>query len=1676
MLSMPSLEFVLGVPPRSTGSRALLSCRSAALRDATRPQDSHTSVDLFGVARRAIVAAWLISCTPFLMVTDGVRADEADKPATQGESAPAGPPQLKLINGGGQLVAAEDADEEPTEAIGSEANDGSDPASDADPESANPSDASSDADAPAENGTPKDATDPVDGNSDGQKERRPSRDAIDARAPRDRELDATWRAGSLAVQRQQWAQAVELLQRVLDSPIDSVTPGPGGQWKSVRESAQQKLSQLPEQIRAEYVQKYEGLAEQLLQKAIRSHDQRLLVEVASRFPQTPSGRQAAQRIAGWHFDRREFGLAARRYAELLQTGGLDAGDVSALMQAAFAARAAMPALVDTFLTPLRQSTPTPLLTLGGKAQPLEKWWQELPIPESTKIPVLSDWWMPYGSAARVGLSADVDPWLVPRWQQHTSQVESVQQQVRWLLDDLRDAGVTAIPAAQPLVVREMVVYRDLRGVRAVHAETGESLWESAPGLSPEQILAGLPPSELPPAEAWRFRNNARQQVQHFDGESAQSQPLSNLLFRDGTTGQLSSDGQRVFALEDVAVLTRNDAGYQWDGEEEPTDPYGADWSSNRLSAYELTTGRLLWTVGGPQVGEPQHASPLAGCFFLSAPVVDGDELYTVASQGDQILLWALSPETGVPLWSQLLAYSDTKIQLDLARRRIAAPVAVGQGVIVCPTTVGWVVAVDRLRHTVLWARRYLPRQAAAEFEEAREMLTTLGLEDHWLPGSPIITGSSILFAPPEGQKLYCWSLFDGSVVWQQPRGDDLLVLGTTGRLLLTLGPKRVLARDMQSGRTMWTSSWTGTVRPAGRGVLSERHLLLPMSNGELLQFDLATGKHITVKPPSGTVRSLGNLVLASQRLISLSPDRCQMLSSAEQLTASVAARLQKAPGDIDARLLQVELLRSRDDLLAALRALQEMPPAADWKPEQYQRHQQHLWEVLTELSRQSAESAPPYLKQLNAMVRTPQQRLELTKLGTQLLLELKQPQTAIDSLFELEPFVQPELLFHDPENPDVAVSSPLWLRGQLHRVAEVGGPAAFSHLHEVARKRIFKSISDDPLAMTRASRYLDVDPNSILLSASLVTTYTQLNDLGRAEAEAWRWIDQSESWTVAPESKRKLAFDAVDLVNRAWALRGLVEPTQRLVADTLRRWPQPTPHSGNIDHWLDQPVDALTTLQPRIEDWDNATIQAEQLMMAHSPQVLPVKMPLNGLSAWAAQIEPHEQRLTLQNRRTGQWDWLAPLKGQPDLVNDEGIGVWPVGHRLLVLHQGVLQMLSPLDRKRLWSRALEAPSHGHPVEDQGEFVPPPLASVPEAGEESILLTSANQQGSVVAVQPRYLAVRAPRKLQLLDPRDGSLLWEHQRWLPSYRTVAATDYLYVHDHLTEQAFAVSVIDSRRTAVPLLNKLLSAAVATVGNDLVVLDRSPGFRLFGLATGRIIVKRVQPLTSQEQWKLDFRADALVGTLDADTGVVVEPVAAGPKSDRRLWLIDWHTGQKQALQPVQLNPDGNLDHGTYVLTDGPRILMVANAPSNGGYHYGDSLPGVPAHGVLAQWDRATGQLQWRQQVSDQNLVVSRHDISPVLLFLSRSWQEHGNTPYSTLNLKLLSKSTGKVLYDFEGPTGLGGFHGVSVNESQRVIELHSYNLRLRLQAVSTPVAPSTTAPSGPADATSVAPVNRAP
>ncbi|HUG93233.1 MAG TPA: PQQ-binding-like beta-propeller repeat protein, partial [Planctomycetaceae bacterium] len=637
-----------------------------------------------------------------------------------------------------------------------------------------------------------------------------ARDRIDALAPHDPEQAKRIRRAAefMAEARkggpgENWKRAVEVLQFILDRPEDSVIRQANGQLVSVRVEANRLLTELPPEHMRNYRDVHGGEASRLLREAVQSSDVAKLIQVATRFFHTDSGYAAANQLGSIHYDRGEFGMATYWYRQLLAAKAPLTLDRKWQLKAAYAYHQAGDPQQSQELVTQVASAGGPLDLGVGRVEP-EKWIAGLDPLAGTRVPELAEWPLFMGTPQRLGKAVGGEPLLLPRWSHPLTYSQPVGEQVANLLEDLTDAGRATVPAFPPILVDGKIASRTLRGVQVVDAGTGRVLWETDEGLSPEKLLSGQV-QQQPYYNQWGGMQMVGGDIA-YQGGATDHAVLTSLLFRDATWGLIASDGRQLFVLEDHAVLlgNPNEQNFGWWNPSTIVDPYRRDRSSNRLVSYDLATGRPRWAVGGAMMDEPFDLR-LAGYCFYGVPVADGNELFIVGEKDSEIRLFSLDPDTGRPNWSQLVAYADQKIDKDLARRWFNAQVSVSGGVVICPTTVGWLVAVDRLNHSVLWAQRYSQVKNEPQQQHPNvSMVQVQALNQQWAAAAPVIVGSRVLYTPPEEQVIECVNLYDGRRLWQEPKGSYLYLAGVFDERAVFVGTDSVAALKLEDATKSWT--------------------------------------------------------------------------------------------------------------------------------------------------------------------------------------------------------------------------------------------------------------------------------------------------------------------------------------------------------------------------------------------------------------------------------------------------------------------------------------------------------------------------------------------------------------------------------------------------------------------------------------------------------------------------------------------------------------------------------------------------------------------------------------------------------------------------------------------------------------------------------------------------------
>lgn len=1477
---------------------------------------------------------------------------------------------------------------------------------------------------------------------------RNSRDAIDSRAPYDAKVEQLLDAARGAVQRKNWKTAIELFQRLLDQPEDSLHRSSRGPWQSVRRTVNQMLGKLPEATLTEYRAQYGGLAQTLLTAARRSGQTSDFVNVATRFFHTPAGYEAANYLAALHFDRSEYGLAARWFDELASSPAAITRQDPWLLHAALAfARSGDIKGATAILDRLSQGQNT-MVSVGSKPVKASEWLSQRQQDGPRQVIALADWTQLYGTASRVGTAIGGEPLLSPNWFLPLTSSHTVRNALKWLIQDLQDQQKSMIMVSSPLVIDGKVIYRDLRGIRSVDIERGLPLWESVEGVSPERILGGLPPQQIDPQDVWRFRMNPFQNMGEYQGASAEYSPLTSLLFRDGEYGLISSDGQQLFVIEDHGILSRNQPGqhFGWDGNPDPHDPFGLPWKTNRLVSYDLQSGRPLWSLGGSESKE-SFDPPLAGSYFFGTPVVDGDELFLVAGKGDDIRMWALDRKSGTPLWSQLIAYADTKIDVDIARRWITSQVAVGNGVVLCPTTVGWLVAIDRLRQSVLWAHRYSPPSGSntnVDRDPGSQLIPQRELNAVWSPSAPVISGNFVVYTPQEEPVLLCLSAVDGRRIWEHPKDRGLYLAGVFDNLVLIVGDTNVTAYNLENGETAWVSPFDEGIRPSGRGVMVDKHFYLPLSNGELRTIELQSGRVSSQTFVPSKHAALGNLAMHHGKLVSLSPNGLTVFGQREALLAEIQQRLATNPNDAWALLRSGEIHLLNHQFAEALPVLRRIETERLTKEEQVRRHEA-LFECLATLIHDDVLKRGSELEELRTLVQNPAEKMLYRELSAQKLLAENNPLAAFDVFCQLADEVDTSELARTDERRITARRS-VWLSGRMMDLW-LATPVADRQLIDERIKTMITAASGQSMqACERIASLFAFHPAVNIARERLVDWLVDAHDLGGARIVLQQLAEQPDPAVTARAIERLARLMVVShhpqdavyfyrLLESSYADIDLGDKTTgaKLVADVRAK--------KELDFAAQSPGLRWPQTQMRpVQSIVNSTQPPQNV-------VLNTALPFfHGLSPDAY---PNEQRLAIEEVATGSVDWMIPLRSAVRGSDEGQIAIRQIGHQLYFVNRGVLHAISPIEKRILWARTLDDQGDGVGSGRHSARIPVTKMLTPERndGMESLLLQKAQSTGSLAVVQPNYLCVYGRRSLSILDPRTGDPLWELDGLSMNAVVVGNRETLFLFHPGKEEAVAYRALDGKPLQIEGVAKLLNNSLLTHGSSFLALETTgpDSLRALGIRQSKVVLRLHDPLANSTKWQLELPPRTLVSPLDTDEVVAFLP-------DGQVQRIDVATGRTTGMESIPFKKSGE----KYLLEDDDRIYMVVNATDNNHQSYAESVASIRMNGTIYAWNRHDNRLAWKSEIKQQYLVVERFGTLPVVLCVSRSWKQRGrgNLGVGMLNITALHKDSGQKLFESQIPSAYSGFHAVTLNAAEPSIDLKSYNMRLRLVPGDAPVA----------------------
>lgn len=1460
-----------------------------------------------------------------------------------------------------------------------------------------------------------------------------ARDHIDARAPHDPDDIKRMRRIEERIEAKDYRIAVRVIQNLLDRKDDSMIRNQQGEWISVRSRVNALMAKQPDAFHRFYEVSYGSKARLLLADALKTGDQNKLAEVATRYFHTKSGLDASRRLAVLALDRGDYGVAARWYARLLSAKSDGSNDPLWMLQAAYAYRRSGDNTgADELVKRIESATSnTPLVV--GKKKIVPRVWLKKFTEEHADPARMREWWTLFGNAARNARAVGGDPLLLSRWSKQTTYSHAVRKKISEVLESLRDSNRALIPASIPLAVDGRIIFRTLRGVLVVDADTGEAQWESRSGITAEKLLTSNSSSSNRYSRlGMGFARGASSRPTNAD-----LNPATGLLFHNGNHGLLSSDGRQVFVIEKMALLPKLNMSRFSSFTPAQGDRYHRSWLTNKLAAYDLKTGRPNWEIGGKQNKE-SFDLPLAGTFFLGVPVFDKGELFVIGERDNRIRLHVLDARTGKPKWSRLLAYSDTKISKDSVRRWLTAQVAVNNGVIVCPTTVGWMIGVDRTNGAVLWGHRYSkPGRSADHNQSSNHNLPTKPLNERWLTSAPVIASGHVVFTPQEEASAVCLRLRDGKQRWKIPKSDYLYQAGVVGGNVVLVGKTAVTAVSLEKGETVWTRKIDKSDGPpSGMGVAIGNRYHLPLHSGQLWTIDLVTGKVAAKSYLPKSDGALGNLVMYRGQVISLGPMRLTSYEQRDALLSEIRKRKSANPTDNWATLKEAEIAllgRKFDESLTHLKKVQPEKLDDATKP----RYRRAMLRTLTAIVRRDFKQHDEHFARLKSFAQSEEERFELLKLTAQRNESRGNLVAAFEDYRNLADRFGGRKI-RRRQTGHVELSAARWATGRL--------AALWKKLPVEARPKV-----DAIVARAIADAGGNLDQQRAIVQryafhpASIALTHKVADRLARAGRFA---AAENLLLRLRTHTTPEVAVAGLDHQARLLESQKLPRDAAVVYARLQRLYPKTKLADGTtvLQH-LAKLKTAGRFVKPDIEEplsWADSKMQANESGMQYRSypdqqfDLSDSSFPFFAEHSFV--VDRTDQQLLVRNNENDELVWLAPLRAQNAYSNGYYVFSETYGHCLLVLHDRVLQCLSPIDRKILWSRPVLTNStnvyHSFYSSTPNSRGYRALQRGTSLKSNFTVARRTTWAGGIAFANERCVGLFGKRRLEIVDAITGELMWTMGGLTPGDTVIATTEAVFVTETKTGRTTALRIEDGERIEkLPTLS-LIPNACGIYGRHLLIADvKSTSFLGFNRST--VTWKLIDPLSGSIVWQK-------TGEKNGSHGVLQDGTVAMLSRTGTLELINPQTGEASSYK---VGPDTARSGSVYVFPGRDTIFVAASRHGHSSYSYG--LRTVYISGEMLAFDRRSHRQIWKRELKSRlGMITDEFARSPVLTFMTQKYERIGNIGMQKIHIRLLDKRTGRLLYDRQSPA-TQSYGAFAVNRKERSVEFQTYNSRLRITAV---------------------------
>jgi len=1473
------------------------------------------------------------------------------------------------------------------------------------------------------------------------------------------------------LENKEYVTGLRRLQQLIDT-LDAAedaffNPDPKlpSRFVSLKLAAADLIAALPREGLDSYELQQGLVARRLLDTALASSDVSQIESVARRFFHTRAGHAAVEELGNRSLDRGDVLAAALQFQRLKRKGHRAYRNASVLsLKAAICwSRAGMmPQAIQT-LEELKAASGGDHLTLAGRRYPFYEnradaaEWLVKVLGENTQLRgwVDDSWTMFRGTPARTGTSAPASVGWDDHWSfdsipmvvfaelepSKARQIEDLETR----LNALRTgpfADLLTLPACHPLVTDDLVVLRSLGSLKAVRPLTGELVWEA---VTPDRSLDKLleEPGESGSSSASRNPHS----LNLF---------LAQRAWRDMTAGTLSSDGRHAFLVDDL--------GYQGDF----TTSRGRQFRSvpnsyNTLKAFDLSSGKFLWQIGGPQ--EEQQRT-FGGHFFLGPPLVLGNRLYCLAETNGEIRLLVLSQKqtdasparwTVTLDWSQSLVVPPVTIDRHPFRRMSGISPSYADGVMICPTTSGAIVGLDLARRQLLWGYHYEPISKMmatnmrlpimrAPTAKTTQSVATDEDEGRWIDAVPTIVDGRVLVTPRDSTELHCIDLKLGRLLWRQPRGHGLYVAAVHQGAVAIVGRSHIRAVRLQDGSPAWKVA-TSTGVPSGRGYHSNGFYYLPLQSGEIVGIDLGNGREI-VRSASRSQQIPGNLVALRGMLFSQSVDRLVAYRPLPAVESEIADRLTKQP---DAPLALVDRGELRlqhgdehgglQDLRSAWRRLQAAQEATQGDEQRAQAFLKSGQLQSLERSRGLLTSAwmgglrsdfvsyVQYSKDLESLLTDPADQFQFHRVMASGLHAAGQFRAAFQQYLQLAAS-SPDEQDLIPFAAEQSVRMDRWIRPRVAQIYNDAEPELRLWIQRQLRERLDESLESEGVADLEllAGSFSDF-PVADQVRNEMIKRLDATEDRTRLLFQLRRLAD-SEQIDVAASATVQIgdvlldgrSFEAIEHAARQletrWADVRCSGRTGREHAERLRSDPRFRELAASQIPWPDAEMHAEIGSQ-------GTSIGAEYPMA--------VKGSRGPLPGWTFRLGSRRQHMIAFDG-DGREQWKVPLTIAGSRLGIPGTGcVVQICDSLLVVNLGgqfvVMDMLTANKTPRfLWKRAL--------FEGGGtDRSRPVVRQMIVRGKRQMMFSDPRGRplGQIGPINDQFVCYQSETELYVADSLTGRPLWTRSG-------ISRGSTLFGDEQV------VGVI-SRGSRYATLFRALDGELQ--GNvELPAGEQRLGFSgtrlLCWKSNEKPIARLINLATNEVEWTRTFDTGAKHFLIDDEELAIVEPRG-------QLHVLRIRDGQP--LMSSAIDPEKQLISFSVRRMPGRYIVLMNRTQANAGNMLimNSITGGTSVNGPVYAVESGTGKRIWQQDVSQQAVDLNQPRRLPILVFAIRKYQRFrpGQTGvqrnYASL---ILDTRNGRVLFQKAGSTSMSPYR-ITANVEKKQIDVAFYRQHVALRFV---------------------------